>query len=187
MADPTPNATECLQRINAGDEAAVNELLQLVYDELRAMAGHFMQAERRDHTLQPTALVHEAYMRLIEQDVDWKDRAHFLAIGAQAIRRVLIDHGRRQKAQKRGGDAQRVTLDESVAFAGSREVDVLALDEALDRLTELNPRQSRVVELRFFGGLTGPQVAEVLGVSRTTVADDWAVARAWLSRELSRE
>ena len=186
MTEPVENATQCLRRVGEGDAVAADHLLQLVYDELRAIAGHLMVAERRDHTLQPTALVHEAYLRLIEQTgVDWKNRAHFLAIAARAIRRVLIDHGRAQKAQKRGGLMQQVTLDENVAFNWSREIDMLALDEALERLTALSERQARVVELRFFGGLAEKEVAEVLGVSRTTVAEDWSVARAWLSRELS--
>jgi RNA polymerase sigma factor (TIGR02999 family) len=183
---PTETPTSCLQQLERGDRAAAAKLFPLVYEELRALAAHFMQQERTDHTLEPTALVHEAYLRLIDQrNVDWKNRAHFFAIASQAIRRVLVDHARRRKAAKRGGGGQRVTLSEDVAISEDRTLDVADLDDALLKLTQLHERQARVVELRFFGGLSLEEAAEALGVSRTTVADDWTVARAWLSRELS--
>jgi RNA polymerase sigma factor (TIGR02999 family) len=160
----------------------------MVYDELRALAGSFMKRESAGHTLQPTAVVHEVYLKLIDQErADWRDRAHFMAVAAQAIRRVLIDHARHRHAAKRGGDRCRLTLDEAVAPAAARDVDFLAIDDALGRLAELHERQARVVELRFFGGLNIEEAAAVLGISRATVTDDWAVARAWLSRELAED
>lgn len=188
MTTPDQTATQLLHRLGQGDEAAGSRLMDVVYDDLRAMAGRMMRSERRDHTLQPTALVHEAYLRLIDQkDADWKGRAHFLAVASEIIRRILIDHARKRKAAKRGGQWHRITLDVGAAMDSKRELDLLALDEALGRLLQRHERQARVVEMRFFGGLTEPEIAEVLGVSRTTVADDWAVARAWLSRELSED
>jgi RNA polymerase sigma-70 factor (ECF subfamily) len=180
--------TKLLVRMKDGDRAAAAaKLMPLVYDEFRALAARHLRRERADHTLQPTALVHEAYLKLIDQTrVDWQGRTHFFAVGAQAIRRILVDHARQKKRQKRGGGAGRVALDDSVALAPKREEEILALDEALERLDKLDHRQAQVVEMRFFAGMNVEEVAEVLGVSKRTVEGDWTMARAWLMRELSR-
>jgi RNA polymerase sigma factor (TIGR02999 family) len=169
---------------------SAGELMPLVYDELRRLAGGFMRRERRDHTLQPTALVHEAYIRLVDQSrVDWTGRTHFRAVGARVMRRILIDHARQHGSAKRGGGQQRVTLGESLLRSSDPDLDLaelLDLNDAIDRLKELDERQARVVELRFFGGLTSDEVAQVLGVSKRTVEGDWAHGRAWLKRHLAR-
>ena len=179
------DATRLLQRMSKGDADAAAGLLPLVYDELHRIASVQMRGERRDHTLQPTAIVHEAYLRLVQgESIQWQSRAHFLAVAAGAIRRVLIDHARRTGAQKRGGDRQRVSLDERVDAGRGPDLDLLDLNDALERLANVNPRQSRIVELRFFGGLTNEEVAEVMGLSRATISDEWAFARAWLAKEL---
>lgn len=160
-------------------------LLEVVYQELRRLAADYLQRERPDHTLQPTALVHEAYMRLAELDrIEWRDRTHFYAAAAGAIRRVLVDHARRHKAAKRGGGWRRVTLTGLGSRGIDDEINVLALDEALSRLAELDPRKARVVELRYFAGMTIAETARTLGVGATTVDDDWAFAKSWLRREL---
>jgi len=177
--------TTILKRASAGDESAVNRLMPLVYDELRALAESYLRRERSGHTLQATALVHEAYVRLIDQrDVEWRNRAHFFAVAAQAIRRILVDHARTHKRAKRGGGYQRVQLDADVAALPETDIDLLALDEALGRLADLHARQAQIVELRFFGGLSLKEVAEYIGVSPRTVDGDWSMARAWLRREL---
>ncbi len=177
--------TRILKQAGDGDESAVNRLMPLVYDELRALAEAYLQHERPDHTLQATALVNEAYVRLIKQeDVEWKNRAHFFAVAAQAIRRILVDHARGHQRAKRGGGQQRVRLEPDVAVLKQRDIDLLALDETLVRLAELHQRQAQVVELRFFGGLSLKDVATYLGVSPRTVDGDWSMARAWLRREL---
>jgi RNA polymerase sigma-70 factor, ECF subfamily len=175
--------------IRARDGAlSPEQLLPLVYNELRAIAAEFMSRERPNHTLQPTALVHEVYLRLVDQNqVDFKDRAHFLAIAARTIRRVLIDHSRSNRADKRGGKMERVTLSDTPGLQKGRDLDLLALDEAMKRLAWVHPRPAQIVELRYFGGLTNEEAASVLNVSRTTVANEWALAKAWLSRELSVE
>lgn len=193
-------ATALLSRIEADGDTAAAELLPLVYEELRRLAASYMQGERLDHTLQPTALVHEAYMRMIDPSATtadrpvWKNRAHFIGVAARAMRRVLVDHARGHNAAKRGGAGayagggrvwERVTLDEAIAAGEADATQLLALDEALKRLSEMDARAARVVELRFFGGLTIAEAARVLGVSDSTVEDDWAMARAWLARELS--
>jgi RNA polymerase sigma factor (TIGR02999 family) len=178
--------TLILQRLGAGDRRAAEDLLPLVYAELRAIAGAQLAHERPGHTLQPTALVHEAYMRLAGSESGFENRAHFLASGAQAIRRVLVDHARTRKREKRGGGAARVDIT-SVDPADQRassEVDLIDLDDALRRLAEVSERAARVVEMRYFGGMTMPEVAVALGVSERTAAGDWAVARAWLRREI---
>lgn len=187
MADPAAEATRILEALNRGDGKAANALLPLVYDELRAIAERRMRQERIDHTLQPTALVHEAYMRLIDQTrFDWKGRAHFLGVAANTIRLILVDHARKVNADKRGGDRQRTTLSDAIAAEdGRKDVDLLALEDALQKLASLHPRQSRVVELRYFGGLSVEETAVVLGVAPSTVAADWAVSKAWLTRELA--
>jgi RNA polymerase sigma factor (TIGR02999 family) len=172
-------------------EVSAEELMPLVYDELRRLARSFMARERRDHTLQPTALVNEAYLRLVDQTrVDWRGRTHFRAVGARVMRRILIDHARQHGSAKRGGGQQRVTLGESLLRSADPELDLtelLNLNEALGRLRELDDRQAQVVELRFFGGLTTEEVAEELGVSKRTVEGDWTHGRAWLKRALTQE
>lgn len=191
MESPGPHeATELLLRWRDGDAEARNRLMLLVYDELKQKAAGYLRRERSGHTLQPTALVHEAYLRLVDQDrVVWQSRAHFLAVAASMMRRVLVDHGRRQKALKRGGDVARVTLDESVVGAGSGDpglgpLDLLALDQALEELASLDPQQERIVELRAFGGLSVEETAEVVGVSPATIKRHWAFALAWLNQRL---
>jgi RNA polymerase sigma factor (TIGR02999 family) len=180
--------TRILKEATAGDDSAVNHLLPLVYDELRALAESYLKCERPDHTLQATALVHEAYVRLIKQeDVEWQNRAHFFAVAAQAIRRILVDHARGHERIKRGGRQERVQLDDDIAVLAERNLDLLALDEALQSLAQLHPRQALIVELRFFGGLSLKEVAAYLDVSPRTVDGDWAMARAWLRRELRAE
>jgi RNA polymerase sigma factor (TIGR02999 family) len=179
------DVTRILQRASCGDDSAVRKLMPLVYDELRALAESYLQRERPDHTLQATALVHEAYMRLIRQEeVEWQNRAHFFGVAAQAIRRILVDHARGHLRAKRGGQRHRVKLEEDVALARHGDLDLLALDEALEKLAEFNTRAARVVELRFFGGLSREETADYLGISLRTVGDDWRLARAWLRREL---
>jgi len=179
------NITQILKKATSGDDSAVRHLMPLVYNELRALAESYLRHERSDHTLQATALVHEAYVRLIKQDeVEWQNRAHFFAVASQAIRRILVDHARARQRGKRGGGLQRVRLDEDVAVLEERDLDLVALDESMEKLAGLNERQARIVELRFFGGLTLKEVAEFLGVSPRTVDGDWSMARAWLRREL---
>ncbi|MHC5064568.1 MAG: ECF-type sigma factor [Planctomycetota bacterium] len=175
------------ERESKDERAAAEALLPQIYEELRALAGGFLRAERAEHTLQPTALVHEAYLRVLEQSrVTWKNPGHLRAVSAQAMRRVLVDHARAKKAAKRGAGLAAITLaSEIMGDVGESALDALALEEALVALTERNERQARIVELRFFGGMTNREVAEELGVSETTVEDDWRFARAWLNRELS--
>jgi RNA polymerase sigma factor (TIGR02999 family) len=184
-----PSETSRLvQLLGEGDPDAADRLLPLVYNELRALARGVMRRERRNHTLQPTALVHEVWLRLAGSDRQpWRGRAQFLAIAARSMRQILIEHARKRMAGKRGGDWQRITLDEQVSAAPSKgtQVDLLALDAALERLKALSSRQARIVELKYFGGLTGREIAEVLGVSTTTVENNWATAKAWLFRELN--
>jgi RNA polymerase sigma factor (TIGR02999 family) len=160
--------------------------MPLVYEELRRLAGHYMRRERPDHTLQTTALIHEAYLRLVEQrDTNWKNRAHFFAVAAQLMRRILVDHARACQTTKRGGEVEFLSLEEhSIAFSEEKSRELIALDEALTRLAELSPRQSQIIELRFFGGLTVEETAEALQIAPRTVKRDWRVARAWLHREV---
>jgi len=187
-AAATSQITQLLVRLNDGDRSAVAKLMPLVYDEFRALAAKYLRGERSGHTLQATALVNEAYLRLVDQTrVNWQGRTHFFAVGAQAIRRILVDHARQRKRRKRGGGAARVTLDDAVALAPQRDEEVLALDEALEKLAKLDARQSQVVEMRFFGGMSVAEVAAALGVSKRTVEGDWTMARAWLLRELQKD
>jgi RNA polymerase sigma factor (TIGR02999 family) len=169
------------------ERASAEELLPQVYDELRGLAGGFLRGERAEHTLQPTALVHEAWMRVLRQSgVAWRNPGHLRAVCAQAMRRVLVDHARARKADKRGGGQRPVTLRTDLVHADDeRELDVLTLDLALEKLAGLDERQARIIELRFFGGLTNREVAEALELSETTVEDQWRFARAWLARELT--
>jgi len=179
--------TRLLGLWSAGRAEALEELFPLVYDQLRALAGAFLRRERAGHTLQPTALVHETYFRLTgRSQVSVRDRAHFFAVAAQAMRRILVDHARRQRAAKRVDPADRVPLDEASPAVAAADVDLIALHEALDDLAQVNPRQARVVELRYFGGMTTEETAEVLEVSTATVERDWQAARLWLHRQLAR-
>jgi RNA polymerase sigma factor (TIGR02999 family) len=186
MSISRDQVTRLCQDAARQDRAAMDALVDHVYATLRRMANRQMGAERGDHTLSPTALVHEAYLRLVDQEsMDWRDRAHFYAIAARVMRRVLIDHARRKLAGKRGGDQVKVTLNEEVAGAVTTPESLIELDRALERLEELSPRQRQVVEMRFFGGMTHEEVAEVLSVSVPTVRRDWRLAQAWLNREMS--
>ena len=170
----------------AGDAAAAAELFPIVYEELRRLAAAALRRERTDHTLQPTALVHEAFLRLAETPgASWENRAHFVAIAARVMRRVLVDHARGRNALKRGNGEIRVPIDDVDVPAVGQDVDLVALDDALARLAMLDERQARIVELRFFGGLSVPETAALIGASERTVKRDWQVARAWLTRELS--
>ena len=185
MAHDETGVTELLVAWRQGDEAARDRLMATVYAELRRRAGGFLRRERPGHALQATALVHEAYLRLVDQDrVVWQNRAHFLAVAAQLMRRILVDHARAEQAGKRGGARQRVTLSEGHAVQEAKELDVLALEDALEELAALDPQQARVVEMRYFGGLSIEETAEALGISPATVKRDWALARAWLYRRL---
>jgi RNA polymerase sigma factor (TIGR02999 family) len=172
-----------------GNQKALDQLMPLVYDELRRLARGYMRRERSDNTLQPTALVNEAYIRLIDQrHVRWQNRAHFFGIAAQLMRRILVDRARSRNAIKRGGEGEKVPLDEAVIGGGAQPNDnLLALDDAMSRLAEIDPEQSKVVELRFFGGLSVEETAEVLKVSPATVKREWSLAKAWLYREIKRE
>jgi len=169
-----------------GDLRARDDLASLVYRELRGRAGAHLQRERNDHTLQPTALVHEAYMRLVGQErVTWRNRAHFFAIASQMMRRILVDHARERRAAKRPGAGVKVMLDDQIGAAAPRECELIDLDQALTELTHIDPRQGQVVELRYFGGLSEQEVAEVLSISRATVTREWQTARAWLYRRIT--
>lgn len=180
--------TELLSALRSGDNEAVDALFPVIYDELHGIAHRLLSRERDDHTFSTTALVHEAYFKLVDQDrVQWQDRAHFCAIAAQAMRRILVDYARRRNAKKRGGRHPHLYLDENTIAIDQQAGLVLTLDAALDRLKSLNERLARVVDLRFFGGLTEEEMAEVLGVSPRTVRRDWVKARAWLYRELKPE
>ena len=182
------DVTRLLVEWGDGDEAALARLMPLVYDELRRLARHYMRRERPGHTIQPTALVNEAYLRLVGQtNIRWQNRAHFFGIAAGVMRRVLCDHARARLADKRGGGAVRVSLVEAEARPDEQATDALALDEALGGLAEVDPRKARVVELRYFGGLSVEETAEVLKVSRSTVLHDWNMARAWLYQQMKSE
>lgn len=186
--DINSNITSLLIKCSDGDQSALNELFPFVYQELHRLARSYMRRENRHHTLQTAALVNEAYLRLIDQkSVRWQNRAHFFGIAAQMMRRILVDHARSHHNLKRGGANQRVQLDEAANFAKETAVEMLALDEALQRLALMDERRARVVELRFFGGLSVEETAEVLHVSPITVARDWSIAKAWLYREISGE
>jgi len=176
-----------LDERDAGDERAVADLAVLLYPELRRLASRHLRRERREHTLQTTALVHEAYLRLNDQrEVHWKNQEQFLGVAAQLMRRILVDYSRGHDAKKRGGGVEKVFLEEAVGVAKEKGAEVIALDEALTRLAEFDPQQAHLVELRFFGGLSIEESAEVLGVSRTTLKRNWNVTKAWLARELRR-
>jgi RNA polymerase sigma-70 factor (ECF subfamily) len=179
--------TQLLIRWRGGDRQALDDLMPLVYEELRRLAQHYLQRERSDHTLQSTALVHEAYMRMLGQKLpDWQNRAHFFGVAARLMRQILVEHARGHQAVKRGGDACKVVLDEGALLPQKTDVDVILLDDALQDLAKLDEQQSRIVELRFFAGLSIGDTSEVLGISPATVSREWTTARIWLHREISR-
>lgn len=181
------DVTVILKRLIDRDPGAADALLPLVYDELKILAEKKLRAEPPGASLRPTSLVHEAYLKLVDQKrVDWKGRAHFLGVAATLMRRTVIEHARARKRRKRGGGWRRISLSDAVAFAPSRDVDLLELDEALTRLAAAYPREARVVELRVFAGMTVDETAEAIGISPRSVDDDWAIAKAWLGRELRK-
>lgn len=185
--EPQPDITQLLQRIGSSGGEGIDQLLDVVYAELRRQAARYLRRERKNHTLQPTALVNEAFMKLVDQrSVQWQNRAHFFGVAAQAMRRIVIDHARTRQRVKRGGVQQVVTLDEAMLVVESRSIDVLALDEALTRLAALDERQAKIVELRYFAGLSVEETAEVTALSPATIKREWAMARAWLHAELTK-
>lgn len=185
MVTPGREVTQLLAEWRNGDRAALDQLMPLVYSELRNLAKRYMSRERTGHTLQTAALVNEAYLRLIDQQkVDWQNRTHFFAIAAQIMRHLLVDHARSRQYAKRGGGAIQVSLNEELAVAEEKSVDLLALDQALTRLAEIDERKSRIVELRYFAGLSAEETAEALGLSEITIKREWLKAKAWLFREL---
>lgn len=186
--EPSNQVTELLVRWREGDRGALESLMPLVYDELRRLAHHYLRQERSDHTLQSTALVHEAYLRLAGQNApQWQNRAHFFGIAAHIMRQILVEYARGRGAAKRGGNSCRLTLDEALDLPMPPQVDVVALDKALTELSEMDEQQGRIVELRFFAGLTIEDTSEVLGISPATVKRDWITARAWLHRAIAGE
>ena len=189
MATRSPEGiTQLLERWSQGDEKALDQLMPLVYDELHRLAGAYLRREHREHTLQPTALVNEAYLKLIQQhNTRWQNRAQFFGVAAQLMRRILVDHARAHYASKRGGDRYNVSLRNIGTFGEQPDADLLALHDVLNRLAEIDPDQSRIVELRFFGGLTIEETAEVMHVSHSTVEREWKIAKAWLKRELTKK
>ncbi|MEO7166678.1 MAG: sigma-70 family RNA polymerase sigma factor [Spartobacteria bacterium] len=189
MAPPTSReaVTQVLLEWNLKGSDAAERLMPLVYDELRRLARHYLQKERSDHTLQATGLVHEAYLRMVDQtSTTWQNRAQFFGVAAQIMRRVLVDHARAHQAVKRGGVREKLEFDESLAPADERTVDLVALDDALQDLVIFDPRKSRIVEMRFFGGLTMEEIGEVLSISPRTIRREWRVAKAWLRREIMK-
>ncbi|MEP7248912.1 MAG: sigma-70 family RNA polymerase sigma factor [Spartobacteria bacterium] len=188
MSEPTNSSdvTQILQAWSRGDTSAPERLIPLVYEELRQLAGQYLRRERPDHTLQATALVHETYLRLVDHHgVSWKDRAHFRCLAARLMRRILVQHARAHNAEKRGGKLEKIYLDETRELGQERPPDLVELDDALQRFTVAYPREGEVVEMKFFGGLTAEEIADVLQVSAKTVLRDWNFAKLWLCRELS--
>lgn len=186
MAPSPKEVTKLLADWSHGDREALDKLMPLVYDELRRVASHYLRRERPGHTLQTTALVHDAYLRLVNQkDVRWENRAHFFSIAAEAMRRILVEHARSHRAAKRGGGECKLSLDEAVDWPQEQAIDLVALDDALTSLTAIDSQKSRIVELRFFGGLTMEEIAQVLGVSLATVERGWHIAKLWLRREIA--
>ena len=178
--------TQLLSEASQGNQAALDQLFPLVYNELRRLADSYLRNERSDHTLQATALVHEAYLRLVDQtSISWQNRAHFFSVAAQVMRHILVDHARSHQRAKRGGSARKLSLDEAVGLFAEKDINLVALDEALTNLEKLDPQQGRIVELRFFGGLTIDELAEVLKISPATVSREWALAKMWLHRAVT--
>jgi len=187
MQPSSVNVTMLLKQISSGNQNAVAEPVPLLYDELRRMASRYLQRERPGHTLQATALVHEAYLRLVDQKgVEWQNRSHFFGVAAQQMRRILVDYARAHHAAKRGGPLPKISLDDALAIAEGRTGDLLELDEVLTRLASIDAQQVRIIELRFFAGLTVEETAEVLNISPATVKREWTTAKAWLAREIER-
>lgn len=188
MTSPNTPHTELLRRVSVGERRAADDLLELVYEDFRAMAAAYLRHEPNDVTLQPTALVHEAFLRLIDQnDVQWKGRTHFLAIGAKAMRRILVDNARHRKRKKRGGSARKISFDEQMFLSPDHDDDLIAVDQLLSELQEIDARQSQIVELRFFGGMTSAEVAEYMGISKSTADREWRMVRAWLRQQLNED
>jgi RNA polymerase sigma factor (TIGR02999 family) len=187
MESTREDVTVLLAQLTNGNKDAASRLIPLVYAELKRLAGSYMRRERADHTLQATALVHEAYLKLVEQrSVDWQSRAHFFGIAAQVMRRLLVDHARGHLREKRGGGQDVVPLDEALVFVPEKSLELAKLDDSLKRLTKIDPRQGQIVELRFFGGLTVEETAEFLGISPKTVKRDWSMAKAWLHGDMKQ-
>jgi RNA polymerase sigma-70 factor (ECF subfamily) len=189
MSSPEPahDVTQLLKRYGNGDQEALAELIPQIYDELRRLASFYLQSERVNHTLQTTALVHEAYLRLVDQkQVEWSNRNHFFGVAAQMMRRVLVDHARKHVSLKRGGSFSRISLEEAAVFSRERPRELIAVDELLTRLASLDPQGSRIVELRFFAGLSLEETAEVTGLSPAKVRREWSAAKAWLTREIGK-
>jgi len=185
--EPRSEVTLLLRRLTAGDKSALDQLMPVIYTELHQLASSYMRRERPGHTLQTTALVHEAYLQLVGQkNAQWQNRTQFFAVAAQLMRRILVDHARTHHAAKRGGNLPRLSLDEAIVMAKERGGDLLAVDELLQRLAVIDPHQARIVELRFFGGLSVEETAQALSISDRTVKRDWAMAKAWFQRELQR-
>lgn len=181
---PTKNVTQLLLEWRSGNQEALDRLIPLVYDELRRLAGHYMRSERPEHTLQATALVNEAYIRLVDMKVSWQDRAHFFAMAARLMRRLLVDHARAHHRAKRESGGPKISLDNAVEVSFQPASDLVALDDALTRLAAFDPRKTEIIELHFFGGLGNEEVAEALGISRATVQRELRLAKAWLNHEL---
>lgn len=188
MSASSHNITKLLLDWRNGDSEALDRLMPLVYEELRRMANNYMRNERQGHTLQTSALVNEAYLRLVDhENIAWQNRAHFFGVAAKAMRRILVDHARTRNYQKRAGAAQQVSLDEATTLTEGRAAELIALDDALKELAKMDERKSLVVELRYFGGLSMEEIAEALGVSIPTVTRDWSTAKVWLLREMSKQ
>jgi RNA polymerase sigma factor (TIGR02999 family) len=186
--NPTEDVTRLLIELSNGDRNAVDLLLPVIYDELRKLAANYLRRERPDHTLQPTALVHEAYLRLVDQSrVNWQNRAHFFGVAAQMMRRLLVDHARKHNAEKRGQEFQKLSLDENIDRAVERSAELVALDDALKAFAEIDKQKARMVELRYFGGLSIEETADVLGIAPTTVKRQWRAAKAWLYGEMRKK
>ena len=187
MEPPATDVTLLLKRFSSGDEQALAELIPQIYDELRRLASFYLQSERVNHTLQTTALVHEAYLRLVDQkQVEWSNRNHFFGVAAQMMRRILVDHARKHVSLKRGGSFSRISLEQAAVFSRERPRELIAVDELLTRLASLDPQGSRIVELRFFAGLSLEETAEVTGLSSAKVRREWSATKAWLTREIGK-
>jgi RNA polymerase sigma factor (TIGR02999 family) len=187
MQPPATDVTLLLKRYSSGDQEALAELIPQIYDELRRLASSYLRSERVDHTLQTTALVHEAYLRLVDQrQVEWSNRNHFFGVAAQMMRRILVDHARKHVSLKRGGSFARISLEQAAVFSRERPRELIAVDELLTRLATLDPQGSRIVELRFFAGLSLEETAEVTGLSTAKVRREWSAAKAWFTREMSK-
>ena len=184
---PPKEVTRLLAAYNSGDKEALERLLPVVYDEMRQLADRYLRREKPGHTLQATALVHEAYLRLVDQNTPWQNRAHFFGVAAQMMRRILVDHARQKEAAKRGSGGVKLSLDENVDLSDERAAEIVALDDALKALAEFDPEKSRLVELRYFGGFSVEETAKILGVSVPTVVRQWRMAKAWLYHQLSNE